>query len=108
MCSSDLQVLSEHVVHDEHGQILSGSFMDYGLPRADLFPSFVVENNEVITKGNPLGVKGGGEAGCTGALAVMMNAILDALKPLGITRLDMPASPYRVWKAIQEATRKAA
>ena len=94
------QVLSEHVVQDEHGQILCGTFMDYGMPRADGFPPFKVVTNEVITKGNPLGVKGGGEAGTTGALAVMMNAILDALKPLGITRLDMPATPDRVWRAI--------
>jgi carbon-monoxide dehydrogenase large subunit len=97
------QVLTEHLVHDADGQILSGSFMDYGMPRADMFPEFRVENNEVITKGNPLGVKGGGEAGTTGALAVMMNAILDALKPLGITRFDMPATPLRVWQAIHSA-----
>jgi aerobic carbon-monoxide dehydrogenase large subunit len=94
------QVLSEHVIQDEDGQILTGSFMDYGMPRADGFPAFVVENNEVITQGNPLGVKGGGEAGTTGSLAVMMNAILDALKPLGISRFDMPATPCRVWQAI--------
>jgi aerobic carbon-monoxide dehydrogenase large subunit len=97
------QVLTEHVIHDADGQILTGSFMDYGMPRADMFPEFKVENNEVITKGNPLGVKGGGEAGTTGALAVMMNAILDALKPLGITRFDMPATPDRVWHAIHAA-----
>ena len=102
------QVLSEHVIQDDDGQILTGSFMDYGMPRADGFPTFVVENNEVITKGNPLGVKGGGEAGTTGSLAVMMNAILDALKPLGITRLDMPATPYRVWQAIHRRDREAA
>jgi carbon-monoxide dehydrogenase large subunit len=100
------QVLMEHVVYgDGDGQILAGSFMDYAMPRADTFPSFQVDTNEVITKGNPLGVKGGGEAGTTGSLAVMMNAILDALAPLGITRLDMPASPHRVWQAIQGAKR---
>ncbi len=97
------QVLIEHLIHDDDGQILTGSFMDYGMPRADMFPEFKLENNEVITKGNPLGVKGGGEAGTTGALAVMMNAILDALKPLGIARFDMPATPLRVWQAIQAA-----
>ncbi len=102
------QVLYEHVIQDGDGQILTGSFMDYGMPRADGFPEFKVENNEVITKGNPLGVKGGGEAGTTGSLAVMMNAILDALKPLGITRFDMPATPYRVWHAIRQARAKAA
>lgn len=99
------QVLSEHVVQDEDGQILTGTFMDYGMPRADGFPSFKVESNEVITQGNPLGVKGGGEAGTTGSLATMMNAILDALAPLGITRLDMPATPDRVWRAIQARRR---
>jgi len=96
------QVLMEHVVYGD-GQVLAGSFMDYAMPRADTFPLFNVDTNEVITRGNPLGVKGGGEAGTTGSLAVMMNAILDALKPLGITRLDMPASPHRVWEAIQAA-----
>lgn len=95
------QALMEHLVYRrEDGQILSGSFTDYCMPRADGFPSFNVETNEVITKGNPLGVKGGGEAGTTGALGAMMNAILDALAPLGITRLDMPATPHRVWRAI--------
>ena len=100
------QVLWEHVVYQE-GQILTGSFQDYGMPRADGFPSFKVDTNEVITKGNPLGVKGGGEAGTTGSLAVMMNAILDALKPLGITRLDMPATPYKVWRTIQDHKKAA-
>ena len=95
------QVLMEHVIYQsEDGQMLTGSFMDYALPRADDVPSFNVATNEVITLGNPLGVKGGGEAGTTGALAVTMNAILDALKPLGITRFDMPATPHRVWCAI--------
>ena len=95
------QALMEHVIYkSDDGQILSGSFMDYCMPRADAFPSFDIETNEVITEGNPLGVKGGGETGTTAALAVMMNAILDALKPLRITRLDMPASPHRVWRAM--------
>jgi len=94
------QALMEHVIYQEDGQMLSGSFMDYCMPRADGFPSFNVETNEVISKNNPLGVKGGGEAGTTGALAAMMNAVLHALAPLGITRLDMPATPHRVWQAI--------
>jgi carbon-monoxide dehydrogenase large subunit len=96
------QALMEHVIYQDDGQILSGSFMDYCMPRADSFPSFNVETNEVVSKGNPLGVKGGGEAGTTGALAAMMNAVLDALAPLGVTRLDMPATPYRVWQAIHQ------
>ena len=97
------QAMLEHVVYDNEGQILAGSFMDYALCHADNVPSFKVETNEVITKGNPLGVKGGGEAGTTGALAVFMNAVHDALKPAGVTNLDMPASPQRVWAAIQAA-----
>jgi carbon-monoxide dehydrogenase large subunit len=102
------QAMMEHVVYDEAGSILAGSFMDYAMPHADDVPSFKVEtNNDVPTKGNPLGVKGGGEAGTTGALATFMNAVHDALKPVGVTRLDMPASPHRVWRAIQEAKKKA-
>jgi carbon-monoxide dehydrogenase large subunit len=77
--------------------------MDYALCHADNVPSFKVETNEVPTKGNPLGVKGGGEAGTTGALAVFMNAVHDALKPVGVSRIDMPASPQRVWRAIRDA-----
>jgi carbon-monoxide dehydrogenase large subunit len=98
------QALMEHAIYGaEDGQLLAGSFMDYALPRADDVPSFRVDTNEVITKGNPLGVKGGGEAGTTGSLAAVMNAILDALAPVGVTRLDMPATPHRIWRAIQEA-----
>ena len=98
------QVLMENCVYDEDtGQLLSGSFMDYCMPRADDLPFFATAGNEVITAGNPLGVKGGGEAGTTGALAVVMGAIVDALAPYGITELQMPATPERVWRAIQGA-----
>ncbi len=97
------QAVMEHVVYEDGGQVLAGSFMDYALPRADCLPSFKVETNEVITKGNPLGVKGGGEAGTTGALAVVMNAVHDALKPVGVKNIDMPASPQRIWQVIQDA-----
>jgi carbon-monoxide dehydrogenase large subunit len=98
------QAMMEHVVYDEAGSILAGSFMDYAMPHADNVPSFEVEtNNDVPTKGNPLGVKGGGEAGTTGALATFMNAVHDALKSAGVTNIDMPASPHRVWRAIQDA-----
>jgi aerobic carbon-monoxide dehydrogenase large subunit len=92
------QILLEEVVYDpESGQLLSGSFMDYGMPRADDVPSFVTARNEVPAKTNPLGVKGAGEAGCVGALPAVMNAIVDAL---GIRHFDMPATPERVWRAI--------
>jgi carbon-monoxide dehydrogenase large subunit len=97
------QALLEAVQYDESGQVLTGSFMDYGIPRAHDVPSFDIELTEDPTKGNPLRVKGGGEAGITPALAVVMNAIMDALKELGVEHMDMPATPARIWHAIQEA-----
>jgi carbon-monoxide dehydrogenase large subunit len=97
------QALVETVQYDESGQVLTGSFMDYGIPRAQLVPSFDIALTEDPTKGNPLRVKGGGEAGITPALAVVMNAIMDALKDLGVEHMDMPATPYRIWHAIQAA-----
>jgi carbon-monoxide dehydrogenase large subunit len=90
-------------VYDEDGQLLTASFMDYQMPRADGLPSFVVESYPVPTKVNRLGVKGAGEAGTVGALAAGINAICDALSPLGIRHFDMPATPHRVWQAIREA-----
>jgi carbon-monoxide dehydrogenase large subunit len=97
------QALVEEVRYDESGQVLTGSFMDYGVPRADLVPSFDIALTEDPTGGNPLRVKGGGEAGITPALAVVMNAIMDALKECGIDHIDMPATPERIWSAIQAA-----
>jgi len=98
------QVLMEDVVWDrESGQALAGSFMDYCMPRASDFPSFEIGVNPVPTPVNPLGIKGAGEAGTIGALPCVMNAIVDALSPLGITTFDMPATPQRVWQAIQRA-----
>jgi aerobic carbon-monoxide dehydrogenase large subunit len=99
------QALLEDVVYaDGTGQVLSGSFMDYGIPRAHHVPSFNIELAEDPTKGNPLRVKGGGEAGITPALAVVMNAIMDALKDYGVEHMDMPATPHRIWSSIQAAT----
>ena len=98
------QVLMERVVYDpDSGQLLTGSFMDYAMPRADDFCDIEVESQGVPTKLNPLGVKGAGEAGTVGALPVLMLAILDAMAPLGVRHLDMPATGERVWRAIQEA-----
>ena len=98
------QAFSEHLRYDmETGQLLTGSFMDYGLPRADDTCDFDMENQPVPTATNPLGAKGAGEAGNVGALPSIMNAVVDALSPLGIRHLDMPASPERVWRAIQAA-----
>ncbi len=98
------QALMEQVVYDrESGQVLSASFMDYAIPRADAFCDITVEGNPVPTKLNPIGAKGAGEAGTVGALPAVMNAVIDALAPLGVHRLDMPATSERVWAAIQDA-----
>jgi aerobic carbon-monoxide dehydrogenase large subunit len=101
------QALSECVIYNDDGQPLTGSYMDYGLPRADDVPMFATENHSVPATTNPLGVKGCGEAGCAGSFPAVMNAVLDALAPYGIAHLDMPATPHRVWQAIQ-ASGKAA
>ena len=85
------------------GQLLSGSFMDYAMPRADLLRDVVLRNLCVPSPNNPLGVKGAGEAGTTGALPAAMNAVLDALRPVGVRHLDMPASPLRIWAALRDA-----
>ena len=103
------QALMEDVVYDpDSGQVLSGSFMDYCMPRADNFCYFDLDRHPVPTATNPMGVKGAGECGTVGALAVMMNAINDALAPLGISNLAMPATPERVWQEIHQAGEKAA
>jgi aerobic carbon-monoxide dehydrogenase large subunit len=100
------QALMEQVAYEpESGQLLTSSFMEYAIPRADTVPDVVVESHPVPTKLNPLGAKGAGEAGTVGALPVVMNAVLDALAPLGVRQLDMPASAERVWSAIQAARR---
>ena len=97
------QALMEMTAYDGDGQLLTGSFMDYALPRAADSPQVDVINHPVPATTNVLGVKGCGEAGCAGALTSVMNAIADALSGLGIAHLDMPATPYRVWQAIKEA-----
>jgi carbon-monoxide dehydrogenase large subunit len=97
------QALREHVVYDEAGQLLSGSYTDYALPRADDAPLFVSDFHPVPAKTNPLGAKGCGEAGCAGALPSVINALVDALSEYGIRHIDMPATPERVWRAIREA-----
>jgi carbon-monoxide dehydrogenase large subunit len=85
------------------GQPLAGSFMDYAMPRADMVPSFTTEIAQVLSPTNPLGIKAGGEGGTTGALAVMVSAIVDALRDCGVSDITMPATPYAVWSAIQAA-----
>jgi aerobic carbon-monoxide dehydrogenase large subunit len=101
------QVLMEEVVYDRSsGQLLTASFMDYAMPRADDCPLFEVESRPVPTKLNPLGVKGAGEAGTVGALPAVMNAVMDALASAGVESFDMPASPARVWQALTAARQR--
>lgn len=95
------QALFEQCVYDEEGQLLTASFMDYAMPRMDSLPSFITEISEVPSPSNPLGVRAGGEGGTTPALGVVINAIVDALGEFGIDHIEMPATPYRVWSAIQ-------
>jgi len=95
------QALTENTIYDASGQLVSGSFMDYAVPRADTMPAMTVEHHTVACRTNPLGVKGTGEAGTTAAPPALVNAILDAL-PKG-ARLDMPATSERIWKALQAA-----
>ncbi|MBN8906300.1 MAG: molybdopterin-dependent oxidoreductase, partial [Rhodospirillales bacterium] len=98
------QAMGELIVHDpESGQMLTASFMDYHMPRATELPDFRLATREVPTAANPLGAKGVGEAGTVGALAAAMNALNDALAPLGIRHFEMPATPQRVWQAMQDA-----
>ncbi|MFI5031722.1 MAG: xanthine dehydrogenase family protein molybdopterin-binding subunit, partial [Reyranellales bacterium] len=103
------QILGEQVVWDrDSGQLLTASFLDYVMPRAQMVPNMEVKSNPVPTKFNPLGAKGAGEAGTVGAMPVVMNAIIDALAPLGVKDVDMPATPLNVWRAIRAAGRSGA
>ena len=98
------QALMEQIVYDpESGQLLTATFMDYAMPRADTLPDMVIGSNPVPTALNPMGAKGAGEAGTVGALPVVINAVMDALAPLGVRDFDMPATGARVWSAIQTA-----
>jgi len=95
------QSLLEEVVYDERGQLLSGSLMDYAIPRAEDLPSFTLDKTETPTPLNPLGAKGIGEAATIGSTPALTNAVVDALSHLGVKHLDMPLRAERVWKAIQ-------
>jgi carbon-monoxide dehydrogenase large subunit len=97
------QVLAEHCVYDASGQLLTGSFMDYAMPRPEMLTSVQLYDHSVPSPSNPLGAKGAGEAGTTGAIPALANAVIDALRPLGIHHLDFPYSPARVWAAIAKA-----
>ncbi len=102
------QVFGEHVVYDsETGQLITGSFSDYYMPRAGLLPEMTMEEHPTPSRVNPLGIKGTGESGCTASLACLVNAVLDAVKPLGIAHLDMPLTPAKLWHAISTARGQA-
>ena len=95
-------------VYDKDGQLITGSFMDYAMPRAKNTPSFVVENHPVPTKLNPVGAKGCGEAGCSGGLPTVMNAVVDALSEYGVRHIEMPATPAKIWNIINAGHKLAA
>jgi carbon-monoxide dehydrogenase large subunit len=101
------QVLLEGVVYDGEGQLLTGSFMDYAMPRAHDAPNIEVSSRPIPTKTNPVGAKGCGEAGCSGGLPTVANAVIDALSDYGIRHLEMPMTPSRIWQAIQDKQRKS-
>lgn len=95
------QALWETAVYDDNGQLVSGSLMDYALPRADLLPSFELDRTETPSPVNPLGVKGAGETGTIASTPAVVNAVVDALSPLGIKHLDMPLTPRKIWNVLQ-------
>ncbi len=97
------QALFEEVLYGEEGQLLTSTFMDYAMPVASELPNFTTGLVETKSPFNPLGAKGVGESGCIGAPPAIVNAVLDALAPLGITTIDMPLKPEKVWAIIQQA-----
>jgi aerobic carbon-monoxide dehydrogenase large subunit len=97
------QAMFEQMVYDENGQLVTGTFVDYALPTAAELPSFETDRTETPSPSNTLGVKGVGEAGTIAASPAVVNAVIDALRPLGVDYIDMPLTPMRVWQAIEEA-----
>jgi carbon-monoxide dehydrogenase large subunit len=91
------------VIYDENGQLASGTLMDYAIPRASHMPAMTRDHTVTPTPLNPLGVKGVGEAGTVGSPPAILNAIVDALAPFGVTNIDMPATPPKIWRAIQSS-----
>jgi carbon-monoxide dehydrogenase large subunit len=102
------QALFEHGVYDEAGQLLSGSFMDYCMPRADNLPNLVIEPHSTTCAHTPMGVKGCGECGTIGSPAAVISAVVDALRPLGVAHVDMPATPSRIWNVIRNSRARMA
>ena len=99
--------IRENAVYSDHGQLLSGSLLDYALPRASWLPAFELDETVTPSPVNALGVKGVGEAGCIASTAAVANAVIDALSPLGIKHLDMPFTAQKVWGAMQGANGSA-
>jgi carbon-monoxide dehydrogenase large subunit len=95
------QAFYEQAIYDASGQLLTGSYMDYAMPKAGCLKHITTEKMEVPTKNNALGSKGVGESGCSGSLPALSNAVINALRPKGITALDMPFTPAKVWQALQ-------
>ena len=103
------QALFEHGVYDQaSGQLLSGSFMDYCMPRADNLPNFAIEPHSTTCTHTPMGVKGCGECGTIGSPAAIISAVVDALKPLGVSHVDMPATPNHIWNIIRNSSARVA
>jgi carbon-monoxide dehydrogenase large subunit len=94
------QALWELCAYDAQGQLLTASFMDYAMPRADTLPSFTTAISQVLTPTNRLGVRGAGEGGTTGALGAVVNAVVDALSEFGVSHIEMPVTPEKIWRAI--------
>jgi Aerobic-type carbon monoxide dehydrogenase, large subunit CoxL/CutL homologs len=99
------QALFEEAVYDESGNLMTGTFVDYTVPSAADLPEFVTDRTETPATGHPLGAKGVGEAGTIASTPAVVNAVVDALRPLGVNDVRMPCTPERVWQAIQEARR---
>src|SRR5438445_81250 len=102
------QALWEEHVYDENGQLITGTFMDYAVPKSFQFPWFDTANTETRTPVNPLGVKGVGEAGTIGSTPAVVNAVVDALRPFGVRHIDMPLKPEKVWRVMQQANKQSA
>jgi carbon-monoxide dehydrogenase large subunit len=100
------QALWEYAAYDDGGQLVTGSMMDYALPKADDLPSFETDRTETPTPVNPMGIKGAGETGTIASTAAVANAVLDALAPLGISHIDLPLTPARIWAAVSAARKK--
>ena len=96
------QALWEGAVYDDNGQLLTGSLMDYAIPKAHLVPDIEILSTVTPSPHNPIGVKGIGETGAIASTVTIYNAVLDALKPLGVTKLDMPLTPEKIWRAIHQ------